>query len=154
MLSSCACDIPAHAYVWSFEPNPDWSSAYAGSDEIHRYFTRFTEKYGLRKYCQFKKLVSRADWDDQKGRWNVEVTDMETGATTQDWCHFIINATGLLNAWKWPNIPGITKFEGPILHSAKYDRNLDLTDKTVALIGTGYVLPFTWGSDISYVLSV
>ncbi len=69
----------------------------------------------------------------------MEVTDVETGATTQDWSHFIINATGLLNSWKWPDIPGINKFEGTILHSAKYDRNLDLTDKTVALLGTGYV---------------
>lgn len=71
----------------------------------------------------------------------MEITDVETGGVTQDSSHFVINASGYLNAWKWPDIPGITKFEGPILHSAKYDRNLDLTDKTVALIGTGYA-PF------------
>ncbi|KAF9449468.1 FAD/NAD(P)-binding domain-containing protein [Macrolepiota fuliginosa MF-IS2] len=133
----CACDIAAHAYCWSFEPNPNWSSTYAGSDEIHEYFARFTDKYELRKYCQFKKQVSRAEWDNEKGQWNVEVTDVDTGNITRDWCHFLINGSGVLNSWKWPNIPGIDKFEGNIMHTAKYDRNLDLTDKTVALIGTG-----------------
>ncbi|KAF9447964.1 FAD/NAD(P)-binding domain-containing protein, partial [Macrolepiota fuliginosa MF-IS2] len=133
----CACDIAAHAYTWTFEPNPNWSSVYAGSDEIHGYFSRFTDKYGLRKYCQFKKRLSRAEWDDEKGQWNIEITDLETGNTIHDWCHFLINGSGVLNAWKWPNIPGLDTFEGDVLHTAKYDRSLDLTDKTVALIGTG-----------------
>jgi cation diffusion facilitator CzcD-associated flavoprotein CzcO len=137
LSSSCACDIAAHAYVWSFEPNPKWSSVYAGTDEIEEYFLRFTEKYDVRKYCQFKKLVSQAEWDNTKGQWNVEVTDLDTGDMIHDWCHFIVNAQGVLNKWKWPDIPGIDFFEGKILHTARYDRNLDLTDKTVALIGTG-----------------
>ncbi|KAF9448221.1 FAD/NAD(P)-binding domain-containing protein [Macrolepiota fuliginosa MF-IS2] len=133
----CACDVPAHAYTWSFEPNPNWSSIYAGSDEIHEYFSRFTDKYGLRKYCQFKKSLSRAEWNDEKGQWSIEVTDLATGNTIHDWCHFLINGGGVLNSWKWPNIPGIDTFEGDVLHTAKYDRSLDLTDKIVALIGTG-----------------
>lgn len=70
----------------------------------------------------------------------MEITDVQTGNITQDWCHFFINACGMLNAWKWPDVPGIDKFEGRIVHSAKYDRNIDLTDKTVALLGNGYVL--------------
>ena len=123
----------------SFEPNPYWSSTYVGTDEIQQYFLRFTEKYDLRKYCQFNKRVSRAEWDNVKGQWNVQVTDLKTGNSVHDWCHFLINAQGVLNNWKWPDIPGIDKFEGKILHTAKYDRSLDLTDKTVALLGTGYV---------------
>ena len=134
---SCACDIAAHAYTLSFEPNPYWSSTYAGTDEIHQYFLRFTEKYDLRKYCQFNKRVSRAEWDNVKGQWNIQVTDLKTGNIIHDWCHFFINAQGVLNNWKWPDIPGIDKFEGKLMHTATYDRNFDLTDKTVALLGTG-----------------
>ncbi|KAF7770364.1 hypothetical protein Agabi119p4_6338 [Agaricus bisporus var. burnettii] len=133
----CACDIAAHAYVWSFEPNPNWSSTYAGSDEIQEYFVRFADKYDIRKYCQFGKLVSRAEWDNERGHWNIEVTDLETGRVISDWCHILLNAAGVLNAWKWPDVPGIKEFEGKLLHTAKYDRNVDLTGKTVALIGTG-----------------
>jgi cation diffusion facilitator CzcD-associated flavoprotein CzcO len=137
----CACDISGHLYTWSFEPNPTCSTTYIGTDEIQNYFSGFAEKYGLRKDCQFKKRVSRAEWDNDKGQWKVEVVDLETGATIQDWCHFLISATGVLNAWKWPDVPGIDKFEGKIFHTANYDRDLDLTDKNVALIGNGYVIP-------------
>lgn len=65
------------------------------------------------------------------------MTDLETGNIIHDWCNFLINAQGALNDWKWPDIPGIDKFEGRIVHTARYDRNIDLTDKTVALLGTG-----------------
>jgi hypothetical protein len=33
----CACDIPSHAYQWTFARNPEWSTYYAGSEEIWRY---------------------------------------------------------------------------------------------------------------------
>lgn len=84
-------------------------------------------------------MVSRAEWDNKRGHWNIEVTDLETGRVISDWCHILLNAAGVLNAWKWPDVPGIKEFEGKLLHTAKYDRNVDLTGKTVALIGTGSV---------------
>ena len=30
-----ACDVPAHGYTYSFEPNPDWSQTFAPGPEIH-----------------------------------------------------------------------------------------------------------------------
>jgi NADPH-dependent 2,4-dienoyl-CoA reductase/sulfur reductase-like enzyme len=33
----CACDIPAHAYQCTFARSPEWSSYYAGSEEIWQY---------------------------------------------------------------------------------------------------------------------
>lgn len=35
------------------------------------------------------------------------------------------------------DIPGLDKFKGPIFHSARWDYNVDLTDKNVLVIGTG-----------------
>ena len=31
-----ACDVPAHLYTYSFEPNPDWSHTFAPGPEIQR----------------------------------------------------------------------------------------------------------------------
>jgi cation diffusion facilitator CzcD-associated flavoprotein CzcO len=39
--------------------------------------------------------------------------------------------------WKYPNIPGIDKFQGKLMHSANWDTSCDLKDKTVAVIGGG-----------------
>jgi cation diffusion facilitator CzcD-associated flavoprotein CzcO len=49
----------------------------------------------------------------------------------------IIRHIGLLNAWKWPAIPGLQSFKGPLLHTAAWDRSVNLDGKRIALIGVG-----------------
>lgn len=55
---SCACDVPAHNYTWSFEPKLDWSAVYAGSKEIYEYFNDFAKKYHLLQYVKTEHQVS------------------------------------------------------------------------------------------------
>src|SRR5258708_5944339 len=33
-----ACDVPAHLYTYSFEPNPTWTRTFAPGPEIWKYF--------------------------------------------------------------------------------------------------------------------
>lgn len=49
----------------------------------------------------------------------------------------VCSAIGILNQWKWPEIPGLDTFQGDLFHSANYDPKYDLTGKRVALIGGG-----------------
>lgn len=139
-LTSCACDVPAHTYTWSFEPNPSWSSVYASSDEISLYFENFCDKYDLRKYCKLQHEVIKASWNEDIGNWNLEVTRRDTGNIIRDTCDILINACGILNAWRWPSIPGLEEFKGRLLHTAKWDQNVDIEGKHVGLIGNGWVL--------------
>lgn len=37
----------------------------------------------------------------------------------------LISATGALNNWKWPDIPGLHDFKGKVMHSAKWDESYD-----------------------------
>lgn len=68
IYESCALTRyrPAHAYTYPFEPNPDWSSFYAGSAEILQYFERFVDKYDLRQYIKINSKIVKAIWDDDK----------------------------------------------------------------------------------------
>lgn len=129
--------MPSHTYTWSFEPKTDWTSVYAGSNEIFQYFSDFANKYQLLKYCKFNHLVSKAVWDDKSGHWDVEVTNTEDGTIVRDRCNILISATGVLNAWKMPDVEGIETFKGKVLHTARWDTTVDLTNKHVALIGNG-----------------
>ncbi|KAH9479351.1 Putative sterigmatocystin biosynthesis monooxygenase stcW [Psilocybe cubensis] len=133
----CACDVAAHIYTWSFEPNPHWSSVYSGSEEIQRYFQNFSKKYELEKYIKLKHQVSKATWDDKKGGWDVEIANLSNGNVIQDSCDILVNAAGVLNAWKWPDIPGLHKYKGELLHTARWDTTVDLNGKHVGLIGNG-----------------
>ncbi|KAH1504841.1 hypothetical protein KXV26_004015 [Aspergillus fumigatus] len=133
----CACDIPAHTYQATFEPNKEWSTFYAAAPEIHAYWKRVAEKYGCMKYIKLKQAVVEAVWDDSKSKWQLKVQDIQTDTVYTDECNILISATGALNSWKWPDIPGLHDFKGKLQHSARWDENYDYTGKRAAVIGNG-----------------
>ena len=133
----CACDIPAHNYTYSFEPKHDWSTAYAGSEEIRQYFVGFSEKYNLGKYIKLQHRVVGAWWEDERGEWRVAVEDLEAKTQFMKTCDIFINAGGYLNNWSFPKIPGLDQYQGKLLHSAAWDESFDLKGKRVALLGNG-----------------
>jgi cation diffusion facilitator CzcD-associated flavoprotein CzcO len=50
-------------------------------------------------------------------------------------CYFRIGGIGALRI---PNIPEhLTKFDGPWIHSAKWDHSVELKDKVVGVVGSG-----------------
>lgn len=50
----------------------------------------------------------------------------------------MVTATGILDRWVWPDIPGLSDFKGKIVHTANWDDSIELhKDLKVALIGAG-----------------
>jgi cation diffusion facilitator CzcD-associated flavoprotein CzcO len=133
----CACDVPSHNYTWSFEPKLDWSGVYATSQEIYNYFDSFSNKYGLKKYIHTEHQVIGAQWDNKKGGYDVRVQYVNGKQEFTAHCDILINASGVLNNWRWPAIPGLDKYKGLLLHTANWDPKTDLTGKHVGLIGNG-----------------
>ena len=84
--------------------------------------------------------MSRAEWDNESGQWRVQVRDLATGTTIEDRCDILINAAGVLNQWRWPEIPGLHDFNGELKHSASWNEKTELKGKRVGLIGNGYVM--------------
>ncbi|KAL3477263.1 hypothetical protein BJX99DRAFT_257520 [Aspergillus californicus] len=132
-----ACDIPSHLYTFSFDPNPEWSHYFAHGAEIQRYFEGFAERFGLRRFMKLSTRVVECRWDEEEGVWRVTLEDTTTKEVWTDWAHVVVNGTGILNSWKWPDVPGLGDFAGPKMHSAAWDHSVDYTDKVVGVIGTG-----------------
>ncbi|KAE9978465.1 hypothetical protein EG328_001463 [Venturia inaequalis] len=133
----CACDVPAHNYTWSFEPKLDWSGVYAGSNEIFNYFNGFANKYGLKSFIKTEHQVAGAYWNHEKGGYDVKIKDLKTNVESTNHCDVLINASGILNNWRWPAIPGLQEFKGTLLHTANWDDQVNLEGKHVGLIGNG-----------------
>ncbi|EXM21472.1 hypothetical protein RAB80_010040 [Fusarium oxysporum f. sp. vasinfectum] len=131
----CACDVPAHIYTYSFEPNTEWSCYYANSAEIYDYFLRFAKKYDLEKYAQLRTTVISATWDENEGKWAVKLS--QDGKERMDYCEVLMNGSGVVNKAKWPDVPGLASYNGTIAHSATWDPTISWEGKRVALIGTG-----------------
>ena len=73
----------------------------------------------------FSHRVTHAQWLADESRWEIEILNELTGETIKDSCHVLISAVGLLNAWKWPDIPGLEDFQGAKMHSAAWDADFD-----------------------------
>ncbi|MAZ89586.1 MAG: monooxygenase [Cellvibrionaceae bacterium] len=125
-----ACDVPAHLYSYSFEPNPEWSNRYASGDEIQAYFEKVSRKYNVLERVRFNEAVTDAEYS--RGKWTVESS---VGNTYE--ADFLISATGILHHPFKPDFDGQESFKGAMFHTAEWDHSVDLKGKRVGIIGTG-----------------
>ncbi|OUR86872.1 cyclohexanone monooxygenase [Gammaproteobacteria bacterium 42_54_T18] len=127
----CACDIPSSLYSYSFAPNPKWSRVFAEQKEIKNYLFDVADQHNVRGSVRLNHEMLSAAWDNDKLCWVVKTSQ---GDFTS---RFVIFACGPLHKPIMPNIPGIDSFTGSIFHSSRWDHDVDLTNKRVAVIGTG-----------------
>ncbi|KAH0842471.1 hypothetical protein AYO21_10774 [Fonsecaea monophora] len=134
----CACDIPSVCYQYSWAKSPDWERYYSGSKQIYQYFRKIAEDYDVLKYARLNHKVVHAEWLAGPGKWKVTVMRNEDPAdVVVDYADFFIHGGGVLNNWKWPQIKGLHDFQGPLLHTARWDDQADLQGKRVLIIGAG-----------------
>jgi cation diffusion facilitator CzcD-associated flavoprotein CzcO len=125
-----SCDVPSHLYSYSFAPNPDWSRRFSPGQEIQTYFEDVARRYGVDELIQYGTEITRCEFSS--GRWKIETAD-----GSADEADFVIAATGVLHHPAYPDIKGLSDFEGALFHSARWDHEVSLAGKRVGIIGTG-----------------
>jgi cation diffusion facilitator CzcD-associated flavoprotein CzcO len=125
-----SCDVPSRFYQYSFELNPDWTQVFSPGPEIWRYFERVADKHELRRHIRFGKEVVEARFDD--GRWRIRTRDGEEAVVD-----FVVSACGVLHHPRTPEIEGLETFSGEVFHSARWDHEVELEGKRIAVVGTG-----------------
>ncbi len=124
------CDVPSHAYTYSFAPNPDWSRHLPPGEEIFGYFADIVRKYELEPLIRFNQEVTQCRFEN--GRWHIE-----TKAGLKDTADFVIAATGVLHHPSYPDIRGLEDFKGTMFHSARWDHSVPLDGRRIGVIGNG-----------------
>ena len=124
------CDVPSHAYTYSFEPNAEWTRQLPPGAEVQGYFEQTTRKYKIDELIRFNQEVKRCEF--KGGRWHLE-----TASGLRDTADVVIAATGVLHHPRTPNIPGLKDFTGDLLHSARWDHAVPLDGKRIGIIGNG-----------------
>ncbi len=127
----CACDVPSILYSYSFAPNPNWSRSFAGQPEILDYLRITAERHGVPAKVRFDVEVLGAHWDPAASRWWLTTTQGDVSARS------LIAAAGPWHEPNWPETPGLDSFPGPVFHSSRWDHDVDLAGKRVAVIGNG-----------------
>lgn len=126
-----AVDVQSPLYSLSFEPY-DWSQLFAKREELQEYTQAIFEKYRLADKTLTSKNVTQTQWLDHKQCWQININHTEV-----IFARFLINASGPLSTAVTPKIEGQSNFKGAAFHTNSWDHNVDLTDKNVAIIGSG-----------------
>jgi cation diffusion facilitator CzcD-associated flavoprotein CzcO len=126
------CDVPSHLYSFSFLLNPEWTKTFAGQPEILDYLERCASETGVVEHVRTSTAIESITWDAGDRRWRLRT---EHG---DDWtAQVVVSAVGMFNAPAYPDLAGLDDFAGPVMHSARWDADVDLAGRRVAVIGTG-----------------
>jgi cation diffusion facilitator CzcD-associated flavoprotein CzcO len=125
------CDIPSQLYSFSFQPWR-WSRRFPARDEILAYLHALVSKHELGPHLRFGAGVAAAEFDEGSAVWHVTLAD---GGTLQ--ATAVVCALGQLGRPALPGIAGRDSFTGPSWHSARWNHDVSLAGRRVAVIGTG-----------------
>jgi 4-hydroxyacetophenone monooxygenase len=128
-------DTPSHLYSLSFFPR-NWSVHFPKRDEVLTYVRDLAEHFDLRPSIRFGTEVLGARFDEDARRWEITTRD-RSGAESTCTAHSVITAVGIFSEPKEPPLRGRNTFAGPVLHSARWPEDLDVTGQRVAVVGTG-----------------
>jgi cation diffusion facilitator CzcD-associated flavoprotein CzcO len=137
------CDVESYIYIPMLD-ELDYvpKTRYAYGDEIREQLEALGKKFDLADDGLFHTMVTTIRWNEDSGRWMVR-----TDRGDEIRARYVVEAVGILNLMKMPDIPGMESFKGKQFHTARWDYEytggspageLDkLADRTVAILGTG-----------------
>jgi len=133
-----------YGYFWNAQLMQEfsWSERFAAQPEVLRYVHRAAEIMDIRKDYLFDARVKSAIFDQDENVWTIEFERDDLAPLT---ARFVFSALGPLSHPQMPNVPGIDRFKGQSIHTARWPRDpegfgpakLDLAGKRIAVIGTG-----------------
>jgi cation diffusion facilitator CzcD-associated flavoprotein CzcO len=127
----CEVDVPSDMYSFSFSSYP-WSRNYARQPELAAYIQKIIAEYDLEEHIRFDSRVTAIHWSDSSHQYEV-TTDAGISSTFE----VVVSAVGFLSDPNLPTWPNLTEFEGACFHTSRWNDSVDLTGKTVAVVGTG-----------------
>jgi monooxygenase len=123
---------------YSFRP---WTEpqAIADGEAIYRYIRETAREHAVDQHIQFHHQVLRADWSSEHARWTVQARRTDTGESVVRTCSFLWICSGYYryDEGYTPQLPGVDRFTGQIVHPQQWPEDLDYTGKRVVIIGSG-----------------
>ena len=126
------CDVPSQLYSYSFAPNPELVAVLlpaAGDPGLHQAGGRAVRHPGPVRLRHLRRRRRPGTTPGSAGWWRRPAAPTPPAR--------VISGAGGLSEPKLPEIEGIETFQGEVFHSARWNHDVDLTGKRVAVIGTG-----------------
>ncbi len=129
-------DSETHLYRYCWEKDLlqtfDIKNKYINGPDVFNYLKAVADKHDLRKNIEFNTGINSAHFDELNNQWIVTTDKGDVFRA-----RFLITALGLLSAPNLPKIKGIENFKGELYHTSRWPEHVDVSEKRVAVIGTG-----------------
>ncbi|QCU77119.1 NAD(P)/FAD-dependent oxidoreductase [Citricoccus sp. SGAir0253] len=129
-------DSDMYTLAFPFHPWTGPDSIVEG-ERIRRYLLEAAERTGVDRLVRTGTRVTAAHWSSAERRWRV---DAVTGAGPEGYAaRFIVLCTGYYDYDRPhdPGIKGLADVAGTVAHPQSWPRDLDVTGRRVAVIGSG-----------------
>ena len=130
-------DSDMYTLGYRFRP---WTErkAIADGNDILKYLRDTAAEYGIDRHIRFGHRVERASWSSEDCRWTVLVRRSD-GSRVELTCDFLFMCSGYYDyaAGYTPDLPGIERFAGRVVHPQKWTEDIEYAGKRVVVIGSG-----------------
>ena len=131
-------DSDMYTLGYSFRP---WEEpkAIADGSSIRDYIRDAAREGGIEQHIRLGHRVIRAAWSSDDARWTVDVERTDTGETVRMTASFLFACAGYYryDEGYTPELPGLERFGGQVIHPQHWPEDLDYAGKRVVVIGSG-----------------
>jgi len=123
-----------HVNHLPYMPFPPTWPTYIPKDMLALWFESYAAAMELNFWTESE--VTAANYDANKGRWQVEIRQAE-GNLRQVAPRHVIMATGVSGIPNLPHIETLSEFDGPVVHTSQYHDGANWSGKRAIVLGTG-----------------
>ena len=123
---------------YRFRPWTD-PKAIADGASIRSYIEDTAREHGVDRAIRFNHRVVRAEWSSEDALWTVTAERSDSAEPAVLTCSFLSVCSGYYryDEGYTPELPGIERFAGEVVHPQHWPEDLDYAGKRVVVIGSG-----------------
>jgi cation diffusion facilitator CzcD-associated flavoprotein CzcO len=130
-------DSDLYTFGYAFKP---WTGPpIASAEEILHYLGEVIDENALAPHIRYRHRIVSARWSSEDKQWTLEVERADTGARLRFTAAFLWMCQGYYRHAQGytPQWPGLSQFEGRLVHPQTWPDDLDYRGKNVVVIGSG-----------------
>jgi monooxygenase len=131
-------DSDMHTLGYSFRPW-DGEKSIADGDSILQYIKDTAHESGVDTHIRFNHRIASANWSTPDSLWRITAERTDTEESFEFTASFLFSCSGYYryDHGYLPDFAGMADFAGAVVHPQAWPEGLDVTDKTVVVIGSG-----------------
>ena len=131
-------DSDMHTLGYSFRPW-DGEKSIADGDSILQYIKDTAAESGVDAHIRFNHRVVEADWSTPESVWHITAEQTDTAETIHFTAGFLFSCSGYYryDHGYQPDFVGMGDFTGSVVHPQSWPESLDVSGKSVVVIGSG-----------------